>query len=79
MPSTTTYKRGQVIVVSVTFSDQTGSKPRTAMVASAEDFHRDLPDLIICPISSQRRYFEKPGPGDCPLKSWKSVGLKHPS
>ena len=53
MPSTTTYKRGQVIVVSVTFSDQTGSKPRPVMVASTEDFHRDLPDLIVCPISNR--------------------------
>jgi mRNA interferase MazF len=79
MPSTTTYERGQVVVVSVPFSSQTGSKPRPALVASAEAFHGKLLDVIVCPISSQLRYYEKPGPGDHPLKHWKAVGLRHPS
>jgi PemK-like, MazF-like toxin of type II toxin-antitoxin system len=38
-----------------------------------------LPDLIVCPISSQPRFFQKPGVGDHPLRHWKSVGLMHPS
>ena len=79
MPSTTTYERGQVVVVSVPFSSQTGSKPRPALVASAEAFHGKLLDVIVCPISIQLRYHEKPGPGDHPLKHWKAVGLRHPS
>ena len=79
MPSTTTYDRGQVVVVSVPFSDQTGSKPRPALVVSVKSFHQKLLEVIVCPISSQPRYFEKPGPGDHPLKHWKAVGLRHPS
>ena len=79
MPSTTTYRRGQVVVVNVPFSDQTGSKPRPALVVSAERFHRTLPDVMVCPISSQPRYFRRPGPGDCPLRNWQTVGLRHPS
>lgn len=79
MPSTTTYRRGQVVVVNVPFTGQTGSKPRPALVVSAETFHRKLFDVIICPISSQPRYYQKPGPGDHPLKHWKAVGLRHPS
>lgn len=35
--------------------------------------------MIACPISSQPRYFERPGPGDHPLRQWKAVGLRHPS
>jgi hypothetical protein len=46
---------------------------------STEAFHRRLLDLIVCPISSQPRYYERPGPGDHPLHHWKAVGLRHPS
>lgn len=68
MPSTTTFRRGQVVVVEVPFSDHSGTKPRPAMIVSADDFHRGLPDIIVCPISSQPRYYNRPGPGDCPLQ-----------
>ena len=79
MPSTTTYRRGQVIVVTVAFTGQGGAKLRPAVVVSAEKFHRRLRDVIVCPISSRPRYFEKPGPGDRPLSKWKAVGLRFPS
>jgi mRNA interferase MazF len=79
MPSTTIYKRGQVIVVNVPFSNHTGIKPRPALVISTDAFHRDLPDLVVCPISSQPRYHRSPGGGDCPLQKWRAVGLRHPS
>ena len=48
----------------------TGSRPRPALVVSVEAFHRKLLDGIICPISSQPRYYQKPGPGD------QSAGLR---
>jgi hypothetical protein len=35
--------------------------------------------VIVCPISSQPRYYRKPGPGDQPLKHWKAVGLRYAS
>lgn len=79
MPSTTTYKRGQVVVVNVPFSNHSGVKPRPALVISAEAFHRDLPDLIVCPISSQPRYYRRPGQGDYPIREWRAVGFRHPS
>jgi mRNA interferase MazF len=79
MPSTTTYRRGQVVVVNVPFTGQAGSKPRPALVISSEAFHRRLLDVIVCPISSQPRYYDRPGPGDHPLRHWKLVGLHHPS
>lgn len=79
MPSTTTYERGQVVVVNVPFSDGTGTKPRPALVVSAEHFHRALQDVLVCPISSQPRFHEHPSRGDYPLRSWKAVGLRHPS
>ncbi len=78
-PSTTTYKRGHVVVVEVPFSDLSGTKRRPALVVSAEKFHRALPDLIVCPISSQARVYQRPGAGDCPLGDWRRSGLRHPS
>ncbi len=79
MPFTTTYKRGQVVVVDVPFSNRTRVKPRPALVVSAEEFHRDLLDIIVCPVSSQPRYYRRPGRGDCPLHDWRAVGLRNPS
>lgn len=79
MTFTTTFRRGQVVVVRVPYRDLTGSKPRPAVVISAQAFHRRLPDVILCPISSQPRYYRNPGPGDHPLAHWSEVGLRHPS
>ncbi len=79
MPSMTTYERGQVVVVDVPFSGGSGSKLRPALVISTETFHRNLPDVIVCPVSSQPRYYDRPGPGDHPLRHWKAVGLRYPS
>jgi mRNA-degrading endonuclease toxin of MazEF toxin-antitoxin module len=75
----TTYRRGDVVVVNVVFTGQGGSKPRPALVVSTERFHKKIPDLVVCPISSQPRFFSKPGAGDQPLKHWKAAGLRHPS
>jgi mRNA interferase MazF len=68
-----------VVVVEVPFSDLSGTKRRPALIVSAEKFHRALPDLIVCPISSQARFYRRPGPGDCPLRDWRRAGLRHPS
>jgi mRNA-degrading endonuclease toxin of MazEF toxin-antitoxin module len=75
----TTCSRGDVVVVNVVFTGQSGRKPRPALVVSANACHKKLPDVIVCPISSQPRFFTKPGTGDHPLKHWKAVGLRHPS
>lgn len=79
MPSTTIYDRGHVVVVNVPFTGQGGAKRRPALVVSADAFHRALPDLIVCPISSQPRFYSRPGGGDHPLRHWKILGLRHPS
>lgn len=66
-------------MVNVPFGGQTGSKARPALVVSIEAFHQKLLDVIVCPISSQPRYYRKPGIGDHPLEHWKAAGLRHPS
>jgi len=79
MLSTTTYDRGQIVVVNVPFTGQAGAKLRPALVVSTRAFHKALPDIIVCPVSSQPRFFLRPGAGDHPLKHWRVSGLKHPS
>ena len=66
-------------MVNVPFTGQAGSKPRPALVVSADSFHRRLPDVIVCPISSQPRFYRRPDPGDHPLVHWTAVGLRYPS
>ncbi len=79
MPSTITYRRGQIVVVNVPFSDRTGTKPRPALILSTVAFHSKLPDIIVCPISSQPRFYRRPGPGDCPIRHWQAIGFRYPS
>jgi len=74
-----TCSRGDLVVVEVRFSDASGAKRRPAVVVSDEVFHGGLPDILVCPVSSQPRYLRKPGPGDVAIKPWKSVGLHFPS
>jgi mRNA-degrading endonuclease toxin of MazEF toxin-antitoxin module len=77
--STSTYKPRQIIIVHVPFSNHSGLKPRPALVVSIEEFHRKLSDIIICPVSSQPRYYQNPGKGDVPLLDWQKPGLRYPS
>jgi mRNA-degrading endonuclease toxin of MazEF toxin-antitoxin module len=74
MRSTIIFERGHVVVVSVPFSGQGGVKRRPALVLSAEAFHGALPDLIVCPISSQPRFYSRPG---VPLKPQRIVLAHH--
>ena len=47
--------------MNVPFSGHAGAKPRPALVLSTDAFHRKLPDLIVCPISSQPRFYNAAG------------------
>lgn len=79
MRSMTTFDRGRVVVVNVPFSNGTGAKPRPALVISDPSFHGTLPDVIVCPVSSQPRYYTRPGPGDCPIRAWQALKLRYAS
>jgi mRNA interferase MazF len=79
MPSTTTYEQGEVVVVDVSFSDGSGTKRRPALVITTTSFHDGIPDIIVCPISSQPRYYTQPGPGDCPIRGWRALKLRYES
>lgn len=76
MPSTTVYRRGDVVLVGFVFADGTGTKLRPAVVLSSSGYHRGRQEVVVAAITSntRRRFF-----GDHLLHDWKGAGLLFPS
>jgi len=77
MPPTTSYKRGDVVLVPFPFSDQTSVKQRPSLVISVNEFQAQGPDLLIMAVTSQVK-----GPfrlGEFLIRDWQLAGLLKPS
>ncbi len=53
MPSTTRYKRGDIVLVQFPFTDLSSSKRRPALVVSPDWFNSSNQDLVLVGITSQ--------------------------
>ena len=53
MPSTTRYKRGDIVLVSFPFTDISSSKRRPALVVSPDSFNQAMQDVVLAAITSQ--------------------------
>lgn len=53
MPSTTSYRRGDVVLVPFPFTDLSSSKQRPALVISADAFNTIRDDVLVAAITSQ--------------------------
>ena len=53
MPSTTHYRRGDIVLVSFPFTDLSSSKRRPALVISPDSFNEHRQDLVLVAITSQ--------------------------
>src|SRR5437667_12736522 len=53
MPSTTDYKRGDIVLVPFPFTDLTDVRQRPAVVLSADWFNEARPDIVLAAITSQ--------------------------
>lgn len=53
MPSTTPYKRGDIVLVPFPFTDLTSSKRRPALVISPDGFNAQQQDLVLAAITSR--------------------------
>lgn len=49
----TTYKRGQVVLVSFPFSDLSSAKQRPALVVTSDELNGTRPDMLLMAITSQ--------------------------
>ena len=75
--STTTWRRGDVILVPVGFTDQSGVKRRPAVIVSSDEYNARSPDVMIAAINSNLLAIRHPG--DHLIRDWQQAGLLRPS
>ncbi|MCK5682483.1 type II toxin-antitoxin system PemK/MazF family toxin [bacterium] len=72
----TNYKRGDVVLLNVVFSEGKGSKKRPALIISGNEYNTVRQEVIIAAITSN---VKRTLPGDTGIKKWKEAGLHFPS
>jgi len=72
----TAYRRGDMVLVSFLFADESGFKHRPALVLSSRAYHQNRQEIILAAVTSNvdRVLF-----GDHILAGWKEAGLLFPS
>ena len=53
MPSTTRYRRGDIVLVPFPFTDLSFTKKRPALVVSPDKFNEHAQDVVLVAITSQ--------------------------
>ena len=69
------YDVGDVVLVPFSFTDQTASKRRPALVVSGRPYNAAEPDVVLMPVTSQLRAAEL----DVPVADCQSAGSLKPS
>jgi mRNA interferase MazF len=72
----TEFSRGDVVLVSFVFSDETGERRRPAVIVSSEAYHRGRQEAIISAITSRT---DRILAGDHLIADWQGAGLLFPS
>jgi mRNA interferase MazF len=73
----TIWRRGDVVLVPIGFTDQSGTKRRPAVVVSSDLYNLESPDVMIASITSNLGAVRHPG--DVPIVHWEQAGLLRPS
>ena len=76
MPSTTTYRLGDVLFLEVTYTDLRGAKRRPAVVVSNDEYNANGADIVIVPLTASATRLWT---GDYRIADWSSAGLLRPS
>ena len=71
------YRRGDVVLLELPFSDRTGKKKRPALVIANETYLAATSDVIVCAVASQPRAGAFPGATQ--VRFWRDAGLLAPS
>jgi len=72
----TGYSRGDVVLVSFVFSDETGERRRPAVIVSSEAYRQNRQEAIIMAITSRT---DRILTGDHLIKDWREASLLFPS
>src|SRR5712692_1859259 len=75
-PSTTAFKRGEIVLLPFPYTDQSGTKRRPALILSTDAYNLRRTDLILAPITSNVAGRQ---PDDTVLSDWAAAGLLKPS
>jgi mRNA interferase MazF len=73
----TNWRRGDVVLVSVAFTDRSGAQRRPAVVVSGDRYNAASPDVMIASITGNLQALRHPG--DHLLADWQEAGLLRPS
>ena len=71
------FRRGDVVLASIEFSNRTGTKWRPAVVVSSDAYNAESPDVVVASITGNRRAIAHPG--DREIVEWQRAGLLRPS
>ncbi len=72
----TEYRRGDVVLVSFVFTDESGERRRPAVIVSSDTYHSGRQEAIIAAITSRT---DRVLVGDHPIVDWQGAGLIFPS
>jgi len=73
----TTWRRGDVVLVPIDFTDRSGTKRRPAVVVCGDRYNAAAPDVMIASITCNLQAVSHSG--DLPLADWRAAGLLRPS
>ena len=76
MQPTTSFSRGDVVLISFVFADEAGAKQRPAVVISSQTYHQNRQEAIISAITSR---IDRVLVGDHHISDWREAGLLFPS
>lgn len=71
------YRRGDVVLVRVPFSDLSGNKERPVLVLSTDTYHDNWNELLVTAITAEPP--KSPRLTDYELQAWRQAGLHQPS
>ena len=72
----TEYSRGDIVLISFIFADETGVKHRPAVIISSQAYHTGRDEAIISAVTSRT---DRLLVGDHLIDDWKGAGLLFPS
>ena len=72
----TEYSRGDIVLLSFVFTDESGERRRPAVVVSSETFHQNRKEAIVEAITSRT---DRILVGDHLINDWREAGLLYSS